>query len=210
MDSLAHVNHVKNRLSALSMLDRAFRLLDDPTITALYEGLDDEGRNAAQHIAGVKGEDLDVPGMVTAMRACAAKGRINGDLERISILLTEKCLDECIEALGSNSDDPSEENLREVLPKIIKTHGLPVTQVMLATVVTGEALASPIITRLLKHDAAWKLPPAPATPATPATPQAAPDDAARQELRDQRKARKLAEQQEARRRREQSAAARRR
>lgn len=191
------------------MLDRAFRLLPDQRIASLFEALDDEGRNAVQHIVGLQGEPTTAD-VVAAIRVTTAKGRINGDLERIAIMLTETCLDECIEALGSNADDPSEENLRSVLPDIISKHGLDVTQVMLATVVTGEALASPIITRLLKHDDEWKLPPAPAVETTPVAASAAKDDPERQALKDQRKARKLAEQEAARRRREQSAAARRR
>lgn len=191
------------------MLDRAFRLLPDDRIAALYEALDEDGQSAVRHIASVQGESTTAD-VVAAVRVATAKGRINGDLERVAITLTETCLDECIEALGSNADDPSEENLRSVLPDIIAKHGLDVTQVMLATVVTGEALASPIITRLLKHDDAWKVPPAPAVEVTPLAKTVKQDDAERQAIKEQRKARKLAEQEAARRRREQSAAARRR
>lgn len=203
------MNHVKNRLAALSTLDRAFRLLSDDRVASLYDALDEDDSSAIRHMIGVKGE-ATTPEIVGAMRASVAKGRINGDLERIATTLTETCLDECIEALGSDADDPSEENLRSVLPDIITKHGLDVVQVMLATVVTGEALASPIITRLLKHDEAWKLPPAPPAEPVKVLESTKHDDAQRQALKEQRKARKLAEQEQARRRREQSAAARRR
>jgi hypothetical protein len=74
--------------------------------------------------------------------------------------------------------------------------------------VTGEAIASPIITRLLKSDDEIKLPPAPVLPMTPLAPLKV-DDAERLALKEQRKARKAAEQEEARRRREQIAKARR-
>jgi hypothetical protein len=79
---------------------------------------------------------------------------------------------------------------------------------MLASVVTGEAIASPIITRLLKSDDEIKLPPAPVLAMTPLAPLKV-DDAERLALKEQRKARKAAEQEEARRRREQIAKARR-
>ena len=203
------MNQVKNRLAALSLLDRAFRLLDDDRIASLYEGLEDESKDAIQHIAGVKGEDLDTPSLVAAIKTCTAKGRINGDLERLSILLTDSCLSDCIEALGDRADDPSEEDLRTALPDIIAKHTLSVTQVMLASVVTGEALASPIITRLLKHDEAWKLPHVESVPAAPAPAAKNTDDPQRQALKEQRRARKQAEQEQARRRREQAASARR-
>ena len=190
------------------MLDRAFRLLPDEKITALYGALEEEAQDAIQHIAGVKGDDLAMPELIGAIRACVQKGRINGDLERMALVLTDACLSDCIEALGDNSDDPSEDNLREVLPGVIEKHGLPTTQVMLASVVTGEAIASPIITRLLKHDDAWKLPPAPVVTTAPVV-LTKEDDPERAALKEQRKARKAAEQEAARRRREQADAARR-
>jgi len=190
------------------MLDRAFRLLTDEQITTLYGALEEEAQDAIQHIAGVKGDDLAMPELIVAIRACVQKGRINGDLERMALVLTDACLTDCIEALGDNSDDPSEENLREVLPAVIEKHGLPTTQVMLASVVTGEAIASPIITRLLKHDDAWKLPPAPVVTTAPVVLNK-DDDPERAALKEQRKARKAAEQEAARRRREQADAARR-
>lgn len=202
------MNQVKNRLSALSVLDRAFRLVPDEKILALYDALDEEGRDGVQHIASVKGQDPTPDALIAAIRETVNKGRINGDLERMALVLTENCLNECIEALGSKADDPSEEDLRGVLPAVIDNHGLDVTQVMLATVVTGEAIASPIITRILKHDDAWKVPPAPAVTSAPVIADSR-DEAERAAIKEQRKARKAAEQEAARRRREQSQAARR-
>jgi hypothetical protein len=79
---------------------------------------------------------------------------------------------------------------------------------MLASVVTGEAIASPIITRLLKHDDEFKLPPAPVVIMAPLPPLKV-DDAERLALKEQRKIRKAAEQEEARRRRAQIASSRR-
>lgn len=190
------------------MLDRAVRNLPDEQITALYDTLDDDAKDAVQHIAGVKGDDLDMPGLLAAIRECVQKGRINGDLERMALVLTDACLSDCIEALGDDSDDPSEENLREVLPAVVERHGLPTTQVMLASVVTGEAIASPIITRLLKHDDVYKLPPVPVVTTAPVV-LTKNDDPERAALKEQRKARKAAEQEAARRRREQAQASRR-
>jgi hypothetical protein len=202
------MNEVKNRLSALSMLDRAFRRLPDEQIADLYESLNEESQAAVRLVASVVDEDLEMSALLEAIRVSVAKGRINGDLERMALLLTEQCLVDCIAALGDNSDDPSEENLREVLPAVIEEHTLPVTQVMLASVVTGEATASPMITRLLKHDDEIKLPPPPVVVMAPPPPLKV-DDAERLALKEQRKIRKAAEQEQARRRRAQIASSRR-
>ena len=203
------MNQAKTRLVALSLLDRAFRKLEDAELQGLYQALDEEGQDTIQHIVGVKGQGLDDAGLIAAVRACAAKGRISGDLERLSLVLTESCLDDCIEALGNAADDPSEGQLLDALPDVVKKHGLTTTQIMLATVVCGEAVASPIIVRILKTNDDYKLPPAEAITTAPVVldKEDSPERAA---LREQRKARKAAEQEAARRRREQAANAKRR
>ncbi|MGA1157306.1 MAG: hypothetical protein ACO3WI_07125, partial [Ilumatobacteraceae bacterium] len=161
------MNQVKTRLVALSLLDRAFRNLDDAEVVRRYQALDEDDQDAVQHIASVKGSELDDAGLVAAIRETANKGRINGDLERLSLLLTDDCLNDCIELLGDDSDDPSEEQLLEVLPEVVKKHGLVPTQMMLATVVCGEAVASPHIIRILKTNDDYKLPPAEVTTTAP-------------------------------------------
>ena len=39
-----------------------------------------------------------MPALIEAIRVSVAKGRINGDLERMALLLTDKCLADCIAA----------------------------------------------------------------------------------------------------------------
>ncbi|MFM8649448.1 MAG: hypothetical protein ACKODY_06735, partial [Actinomycetota bacterium] len=175
---------------------------------ALYGALDEEGQDAMQHIAGIKGTEFDDAGLADAIRTSAAKGRINGDLERSAIVLTEACLDDCVEALGSAAEDPSEGQLLSVLPDIVKKHGVATSQVMLASVICGEAVAAPIITRILKSNDVLKLPPAEAITTAPVIIEKE-SNPERDALKEQRKAKRAAEQEAARRRREQSARARR-
>lgn len=203
------MNQAKTRLVALSLLDRAFRKLEDAELLGLYQALDEEGQDAVQRIAGVKGDDPDDAALLSAIRTTAAKGRISGDLERLSLVLTDDCLTDCIEALGNAADDPSEGQLLDALPGVIEKHGLTATQIMLATVVCGEAVASPIIIRILKTHDDYKLPPAEAITTAPVVLEKE-DTPERVALREQRKARKAAEQEAARKRREQAAKAKRR
>lgn len=203
------MNQAKTRLVALSLLDRAFRKLEDAELLGLYQALDEEGQDAVQHIAGVKGDDPDDAALLSAIRTTAAKGRISGDLERLSLVLTDDCLTDCIEALGNAADDPSEGQLLDALPGVVEKHGLTATQIMLATVVCGEAVASPVIVRILKTNDDYKLPPAEAITTAPVVLEKE-DTPERAALREQRKARKAAEQEAARKRREQAAKAKRR
>ena len=210
---MALVNQVRNRLAALSLLDRAFAQLTDDEVAALLEPLAEDVVNAVDHIVGWRheaapAEEDTTAERVAAVRQAAQRGRINGDLERLALLLSDRCLEDCISELGDASDNPSEADLQRVLPGVVERHGLATTQVMLAAVVTGEAVAAPIITRLLKHDDLVKLPPVELRPVAP-SPATPADDPERERLRAERKARRQAEQEAARARREQAATAKR-
>ena len=86
----------------------------------------------------------------------------------------------------------------KVTPKLIKEFGLPVTRLTLASSVAGEAPASEVLTRLLKHDKKLALPPVEFAPIA-----ALPVRAADEEIKAKRKAAKERKQAEAKARREQ-------
>ena len=201
--SLPHVNQVKTRLQALGLLDRAFANVADEELGALLEGLGDDHREALDEL--VRGEATP-----ELLRAAGAKGRLDGTLESVTLVLTDACLAECIEALGDHADHPSSAQLREVLPDIVEHHGLAVTQLMLASTVAGEAPAAAIIRDLLKNDETIKLPPVEHKPAGPIVraPKVSPEE--RAAIKAKRKEMRQRKQREAQARREQAARARRR
>ncbi len=53
-------------------------------------------------------------------------------MEAIAAIVTDAALADCIEQLGDNADNPSSDQLREVLPGIVERHTLGITQIMLA------------------------------------------------------------------------------
>ncbi|HEY5664919.1 MAG TPA: hypothetical protein VIS05_12885 [Ilumatobacter sp.] len=195
------MNQVKTRLQSLGLLDRAFAAMSDDEITAVVAALGDEH---AEAVAQLVGPDADP----ATIRAALVKGRMDGTMEQLAIVLSDSCLTECIEALGDDADRPTTEQLREVIPALVEHHGLAMTQLMLASTVAGGAPASAIIRDLLKHDDVVKLPPAEPRPISPIVqaPTVSPEERAaikakRQELRKKK-------QDEARMRREQAARAR--
>jgi hypothetical protein len=196
-DTLAHaprtqvassaVNQVKNRLQALGLLDRSFASATDEELDAAVAALDDDHRDALNEI--VKGE-LDA----AAIREAVAHGRLDGTLEGIALVLTDACLADCIEQLGDHAENPTSDQLREVLPGIAERHGVAMTRMMLASTVVGEAPASAIIRDLLKNDELVKLPPAEPRPIPPMlVPDVDPDERAalkakRKEMRERKQA----------------------
>ena len=189
---------MKTRLQSLGLLDRSIRAASDDDLAAAVEALDDDHREALERVVG--GEATPA-----AIRDATVKGRINGTMESIVLVLTDASLADCIEKLGDHSDNPTSEQLREVLPGIIERHGLAITRMMLASTVAGEAAAATIIRDLLKHDDLVKLPREEARPIAPPIADDDEDDAEREALKAKRVEARKRKQDEAAQRREQSA-----
>lgn len=198
------MNQMKNRLQGLTLLDRAFTAMTDEELETLVASLDDEHREAIDSLCGARdGGFTDSSTRILAMRATAARGRINGGLEQITTLLCDQCLADCIEALGDHADNPTENELLEAAPALIEKYGVAAVRVMMAGSVAGEAPASVALTRLLKHDETLALPPVEHDEVSVLPPPKADDD-----IKAKRKAAKAAKQADARARREQRARAR--
>lgn len=195
------VNQVKNRLQALGLLDRAFAGTDDADLAKVVEALDDEHREALEQLAGGEPDGQ-------AIRDAISRGRLDGTMESVALVLADACLADCVEQLGDHADHPSSDQLREVLPGIVERHGVGITRLMLTSTVAGEAPAAAIIRDLLKHDELVKLPPAEPRPITPLVRAPKVSDAEREAIKAKRRELRKKKQDDARARREQSARAR--
>jgi len=196
------VNQVKNRMQALGLLDRSIKAATDDELTSGIETLDDDHREGLESF--VEG-DLDVD----SLRAGVKAGRIDGSMEAIAAILTDAALADCIEQLGDHADNPSTDQLKEVLPGIIERHGLALTRIMLASTVAGEAPASAIIRDLLKNDDELALPKVEEVQLAPVLDTAKRSADEQAEVREQRKAAKAAKKELDRARKAQAVAAKR-
>lgn len=199
------MNQIKNRLQALSLLDRALATMTDEELEALIESLPEDHRGALDKIAGAReGGFESSEARLLALRSTAVRGRMSGGLEQIATVLTDPCLADCITTLGDAADHPTEEQFLEAVPGLIERHGIPTLRLTMASSIAGEAAASVMLTRLLKHHDELALPARDETdePVTVLTREAD------EETRARRKAAKERKQAEARARREQAARAR--
>ena len=195
------VNQVKTRLQSLGLLDRAFANTPDEVLDAAVESLTDEHREAVDSLA-------DGAASATTIRAAIVKGRLDGTMESLALVLTDSCLADCIEQLGEHSNHPTTDQIREVTPGLVERHGLPITQLMLASTVAGEAPAAAIIRDLLKHDDLIKLPPAQPKPMSEIVQAPAVDPAEREAIKAKRNELRKKKQEAAKASREQAAKAR--
>lgn len=137
-------------MQALGLLDRSFRAATDEELATAIAALDDDHREGLESFI----EAATTEGVRAGVRA----GRINGDMEAIAAIISDACLADCITELGDNADNPSTEQLKDVLPGIADRHGVAITRIMLASTVAGDAPASAIIRDLLKSDELVALP----------------------------------------------------
>jgi hypothetical protein len=194
------VNHVKNRMQALGLLDRSIKAATNEELAAAIEALDDDHREGLESF--VEGE-LDVD----SVRAAVKTGRIDGTMEAIAAIISDAALATCIEQLGENADNPSTDQLKEVLPPIVEKHSLAVARIMLAATVAGEAPASAIIRDLLKNDDVMALPKVPESEAATVLDTSKRPADEQDKLRAERKAAKAAKKDANRARKAQSASA---
>jgi hypothetical protein len=194
---------MKNRMQALGLLDRSFKAATDEELSAAIDALDDDHREGLESL-------VDGELSVESVRAAVKSGRIDGGMEAVAAVLTDLCLADCIEQPGDNADNPSTEQLREVLPGIVERHGVASCRIMLASTVAGEAPASAIIRDLLKSDELIKLPKAEEVSIAPLIDTQKRSDDEQAAMRAKRAEAKRAKKDAERARRAQSAAARKR
>ena len=149
---------MKNRMQALGLVDRSFKAATDDELAAAVEALDDDHREGLETFV----ESLDADGVRAAVKA----GRIDGGMEAIAAILTDATLADCIKELGDHSENPSTDQLKDVLPGLVERNGLANVRIMLAATVAGDAPASAIIRDLLKSDELVALPKAEETTTT--------------------------------------------
>ena len=194
---------MKNRLQALSLLDRALATMTDEELESLVASLPEDHREAIDKLCGAREGGFEDPSARTlAVRATAARGRMSGLLEQLATVLTDPCLADCIEQLGSKADNPGEADLQRVTPGLVERHGLATVRLTYASSIAGEAAASVLLTRLLKFDELLALPQRDEAPAPTVLVREADE-----ETKARRRAAKERKQAEARARREQQARA---
>ena len=119
------VNQMKNRMQALGLLDRSFKAASDEDLAAAIDALGDDHREGLESFV----DDVTPDGVRAGVKA----GRIDGGMEAIAAIVTDAALADCIEQLGDNADNPSSDQLREVMPGIVERHNVGIGRIMLAS-----------------------------------------------------------------------------
>ena len=114
------------------LLDRrytaAFENLEDSTIATLAAALEGDLKDAFARIVGLsEGAFEDTASLGAAGREAISKRRVAHDS---GVILAEPCTQWSIEQLGDSSEDPTLEELNDLLPKAIEKFGIEAVRLM--------------------------------------------------------------------------------
>jgi hypothetical protein len=113
---------------------------------------------------------------------------------QVLFALAQHVNDQTVEALGPRSEEPTRDDLLEVLPAVIERHGATLVTLMLVGYAASDALCRPVMRELLETDDRFVIGPPVAVDAKPdfVAPEPALDKAELEAKREQRRAAKEA------------------
>ena len=200
------MNQIKTQLAAAALLDRALNAVTDEELRAMLDKMPEDAAKAVSQEIGVETVADAKAGL--ALRLAGSRGRVNGVLGQLGTVLSESCLNDCVDKLGDSAENPTEDELRTVSHELVETHGIGAVRLMLASAIVGEAPASVACIHLLKNDEVLALPPVVAAEPVAPTPLTPQELAEREAVRLRRKDDRARKQAEAQARRDQIARSR--
>jgi hypothetical protein len=177
-------------------MSEALAALDDDALRHALAGISEKSRGevagqlnlprATMHLG-----DALVPLVRRKLRGASPERQL-----QVTFALVERVNDATVAALGSRSEDPSRDDMLEVLPSVIDAHGAALVTVLLAGYAASDALCRPVMRELLETDERFTIGPPVAVddPASAGvtTPEPVIDEAELAAKREQRKAAKEA------------------
>ncbi len=177
----------------VARMTEALAALDDDALRHALGGISEKSRaeiagqlnlpRATMHLG-----DALVPLVRRKLRAANPERQLQA-----TFALVERVNDATVAALGSRSEDPSRDDMLEVLPAVVEQHGAPLVTALLAGYAASDALCRPVMRELLETDERFAVgPPVPVEePASAGVgAQAVVDEAELAAKREQRRAAK--------------------
>jgi hypothetical protein len=152
----------------LKRLDAALVTLDDESLRSGLSGITEKQRQelavqlnlprATMHLG-----DALAPLVRRKLRGLAVDRQL-----MVASAITNRANDATVRALGDRSEDPSREDLQEVLPAVIDEHGIELTRLMVASYAVSDAPCRDAMREILDTDEQFAIPEVPDAEAEPA------------------------------------------
>jgi hypothetical protein len=136
----------------VALMDRALAALDDDTLRRALADMSEKSRlEVAAQLqlprATMRLGDALIPLVRRKLQTAAPDHQL-----QVLFALAQHVNDQTIEALGPRSEEPTREDLLEVLPDVIEEHGITLVTLMLVGYAASDALARPVMRELLETD----------------------------------------------------------
>jgi hypothetical protein len=133
-------------------MDRALAALDDDTLRKALADMSEKSRlEVAAQLqlprATMRLGDALIPLVRRKLQTAAPDHQL-----QVLFALAQHVNDQTIEALGPRSEEPTREDLLEVLPDVIEEHGITLVTLMLVGYAASDALCRPVMRELLDTD----------------------------------------------------------
>ncbi len=176
----------------VARMAEALAALDDDTLRNALAAMSEKSRlDVASHLqlprATMRLGDALIPIIRRKLQTAAPDHQL-----QVLFALAQHVNDQTVELLGPRSEEPTREDLIEVLPEVIEEHGVTLVTLMLVGYAASDALCRPVIRELFETDDRFVIgPPVPveAKPQLGALPGPALD---KEELKAKREQRKVA------------------
>ena len=179
----------------LARMGEALAALDDTTLRGALAGMSEKSRlEVASQLqlprATMRLGDALIPLVRRKLQTAGPEHQL-----QVLFALAQHVNDQTVEALGPRAEEPTRDDLLEVLPAVIEEHGVTLVTLMLAGYAASDALCRPVMRELLESDDRFVIGPPVAVEAKPelaARPEPKLDKAALEAKREQRRAAKEA------------------
>jgi hypothetical protein len=136
----------------VALMDRALAALDDDTLRKALADMSEKSRlEVAAQLqlprATMRLGDALLPLVRRKLQTAAPDHQL-----QVLFALAQHVNDQTIEALGPRSEEPTREDLLEVLPDVIEEHGITLVTLMLVGYAASDALCRPVMRELLETD----------------------------------------------------------
>ncbi len=136
----------------VALMARALAALDDETLRGALAEMSEKSRlDVAAQLqlprATMRLGDALIPLVRRKLQTAAPDHQL-----QVLFALAQHVNDQTIEALGPRSEEPTREDLIEVLPEVIEEHGVTLVTLMLVGYAASDALCRPVMRELLETD----------------------------------------------------------
>jgi len=145
----------------LERLDAALATIDDDSLRRGLSGITEKQRQELAVQLNLPRASMHLGDALTPLVRRKLRGLAVDRQLVVATAITNRANDDTVRALGDRSDDPSREDLEEVLPAVVEKHGIELTRLMVAGYAVSDAPCRDAMREILDSDERFALPDVP-------------------------------------------------